>query len=243
MSKALKEVSENEETVGNGVALVAVNGNGAGVIQFSPVQEHLNQVLRKKTPKNKIKYRPLADGTRLAYTPWHSVVERMNEAFGNGNWTREILSETAINVDKGQEIVVKVRVSTPIGSYEAYGGGKYYTNNANGSYADAAQVATSKATRRAIALTGIGLDLYTGDDEDARESSPQDLDARAAFKSMLFITGINNTGAMNALKKKYGCETAKDFEDIATCLLESNRGLTYPEALWMMIDTVRELAV
>jgi len=134
---------------------------GKEIVPYDP-----SKILKRKTPKTAIYTRPGPYGRDLAYVPWAYVARQMNEAFGS-NWSLKYIADPKM---QGGEVLVMVEVSTPDGSQQAYGSHKYQQSNANASYGDALQSATSKALRRACARWGIALDLYLGDTEDETDA-------------------------------------------------------------------------
>lgn len=206
----------------------------SGVLDLEVTQKKLGA----KTNKNKIKYKPGSGNARYAYVSWAYVAQRLNDAYGEGCWSREILSETTQpfneNGKTGVEIIVKCRIITPTGFSDAYGSAKYYSNNPMGSYGNSAQSALSVATRRAAAPMGIGLDLYAKEDLDEDLVSEDILDAKAAYKSFIRTIGINEISALSILKSHYQVANATNPGDI----INSIQGKTEPEAVWEMISVI-----
>src|SRR3990167_3167523 len=152
---------------------------------------------RKPTPKKERKTRAGPGGMRLTYAPWSYVADRLNEVFGP-NWSFESTVEPKM---QNGEVIVGIRLMTPLGHQDAFGGHKYQPSNPNASYADALQSAMSKALRRAAARWGIALDLYRGD-EETRDEDEDVVAARVAMESALNTFGIARADALAILGAK-----------------------------------------
>jgi recombination DNA repair RAD52 pathway protein len=187
--------------------------------------------LARKTKRTEKKTRVGPGGKKLAYIPWAVAARRMNEAFGN-RWSREILSQDI----QGGEVIVKVRVTSPLGVQDAFGGHQYRTNNPNASYSDALQSAVSKAFRRCVAPWGIGLDLYF-DDEEVRDADPQVLNAVAAVKSAEFLYTNGTAHAVEKLNTALGTEY-KGYDEIIGHIVDDKEVDTV-HAAWIAIDIIR----
>lgn len=162
--------------------------------------------LRRKTPPKLLKKRPgpidRRTGKRVMFTyaPWAYSALSMIDAF-NGNYSTEVLDEKEVKLSPTQkggeryELIVKVRVSTPLGSHEAYGGNIYYPDNAEQGKADALQAARSKAFRRAVAMFGPGLDLYFEEDAVTEDASPVE-DNKAVWRAACAKIGLTEGNAI-----------------------------------------------
>ena len=159
--------------------------------------EDIKRELRKPTPKKERRTRKGPGGMTLTYAPWSYVADRLNEVFGP-NWSFESIVEPKI---QDGQVIVGVRLITPLGHQDAYGGHRYLANNPNASYADALQSAMSKALRRAAARWGIALDLYRGD-EETRDEDEDVVAARVAMESALKTFGIAKADALATLGTK-----------------------------------------
>ena len=189
--------------------------------------EDIKRELRKATPKKERRTRAGPGGMKLTYAPWSYVADRLNEVFGP-NWSFESLVEPKMH--DGQ-VIVGVRLITPLGHQDAYGGHRYLPNNPNASYADALQSAMSKALRRAAARWGIALDLYRGD-EETRDEDEDVVAARVALESALKTFNIARSDALAALR-------AKTFGEAVMKFMEQDER-DEPRAIWECI--VRLLA-
>ena len=194
-------------------------------------------LLSKGTSKKDIRKRQGPAGMSFSYIPWNKVAQRMNEAFGPANWSREIIEreifDGGTSAKPTKEVVVVVRVTTPQAISEAYGGSTWFVNS--GSFSDAAQSAVSKAFRRCCAPFGIGLDLYDGDDEDG--ASEEVNDARTAMTSCIKQLGISNKKALELLNNAYGSSAISIPEVVG--VLEGKRE---EDKIWNMIKEL-QLAV
>jgi len=184
--------------------------------------EDIKRELRKPTPKKERRTRAGPGGMRLTYAPWSYVADRLNEVFGP-NWSFESIVEPKMH--DGQ-VIVGVRLITPLGHQDAYGGHKYLANNPNASYADALQSAMSKALRRAAARWGIALDLYRGD-EETRDEDEDVVAARVALESTLKTFNIARSDALAALG-------AKTFGEAVMKFMEQDER-DEPRAIWECI--------
>mgnify|MGYP001593199451 CR=1 FL=1 len=198
---------------------VAIYRPNTDIIAF----EEIKKALRAPTPKKERRTRAGPGGMRLTYAPWSYVADRLNEVFGP-NWSFESIVEPKMH--DGQ-VIVGVRLVTPLGHQDAFGGHKYMPNNPNASYADALQSAMSKALRRAAARWGIALDLYRGD-EETRDEDEDVVAARVALESALKTFGIAKADALAALgTKSFGEAVMKWMEDA---------GEDEPTAIWHCIQ-------
>ena len=198
------------------------------VVPYQPAMsiiafEDIKKELRKPTPKKERRTRAGPGGMKLTYAPWSYVADRLNEVFGP-NWSFESIVEPKMH--DGQ-VIVGVRLITPLGHQDAYGGHKYLPNNPNASYADALQSAMSKALRRAAARWGIALDLYRGD-EETRDEDEDIVAARVALESAVKTFQIAKPDALAALgASSYGEAVARFMTD---------PGVDEPAAIWRCIQ-------
>ena len=193
-------------------------------------------LLSAKTNKSDIRTRPGPHGMKFSYLPWSKVAERMNAAFGAGNWSRTIVSEQSFpgKTSKGKdfiEVVILVRVTTPQCVSEAYGGMAWYMDNPEGGQSDAAQGALSKGFRRACAPFGIGLDLYEDDEDNASEEVHN---ARIAMTSYIKTAGISNKRALEILNDVGGTD-AKAIPDLVAGMV----GKREEDKIWAMIGAIQ----
>ncbi len=187
--------------------------------------EDIKRELRKPTPKKECKTRAGPGGMRLTYAPWSYIADRLNEVFGP-SWSFESIVEPKM---QNGEVIVGVRLMTPLGHQDAYGGHKYQPNNPNASYADALQSAMSKALRRAAARWGPALDLYRGD-EETRDEDEDVLAARTALESALKTFNIARLDALQFIE-------AKTFGEAVIRSMERD-GCNEPTAIWQCIEMI-----
>jgi len=191
----------------------------------------LGRQLGRKTPKTQVRRRPGPGNMMLSYIPWALVARRMNELFGPA-WSFEYLGPP---IDKNGEIIVGVRIKTPLGIQEAYGGSKYLASNPNASYSDALGGAGSKALRRACARLGIGLDLYA-EDEEVRDEDPAIVEARAAFKAHRNRRGMSEKDVLFRLGDAHDRDY-KSITEVVQFVME-DQGCSEVDAIWNMIETL-----
>lgn len=149
--------------------------------------DEIKEKLSKRFPKNKVKKREGPKGIMLDYITWSDIAERMNEVFP-GLWSMEIGDEKRAPLGDKEEVIVKVKVTTPLGTQEAYGSGVFDKNNRNDKYSDALQKATHQGFKRAVAPWGPGLNLYSKDD-DAGDGEDLDALTRTALKAYCVYVG------------------------------------------------------
>jgi len=185
--------------------------------------EDIKRELRKATPKKERRTRAGPGGMKLTYAPWSYVADRLNEVFGP-NWSFESIVEPKM---QNGEVIVGIRLLTPLGHQDAFGGHRYQSNNPNASYADALQSAMSKALRRAAARWGVALDLYRSD-EETRDEDEDVVAARVALESALKTFNIARSDALAALgAKTFGEAVMKFMED-----------RDEPNAIWQCIQVI-----
>lgn len=220
----------NETQVTDGLEVVPVSIN-VGVIN-----KDQSEALRKKFPAKLIKKRPGPGGKMFRYVAWADVAERMNEAFSISGWSFTYLAAPKL---EGNEVIVGVRLATPVGTFDAYGGHKVLANNPNASYADAVQAATSKALRRAAARLGVGLHLYQNDEEE-REAEPSILNAHAAVQSIMELKGLTTKAVAEQLEEHLGYQGNKisRMGEIVGHVMRKG-GTSEEEACWIIIDSIR----
>ena len=135
----------------------------------------------------------------LDYIPWSYAAERLNEAFP-AMWSFEYVGEPKI---VNEQVIVKVRLTTPLGTQEAWGAHAYEPGkNRNANIGDSTQSAGHKALRRAASHWGIGLDLY-GSEEDTIEVDSEVLNARAAFKSAVYVLNLSMEQVLGTVSEQY----------------------------------------
>lgn len=170
--------------------------------------------LSRKTPKAARLQRVGGGGTMLTYAPWPYVAGQLNEVFGP-TWSFTLVGEPqrtplpplpprrpGEGPREREEVIVTVRLATPLGVQEAVGSHTYWPSNPDALYGDVLQAAQSKALRRAAARWGVALDLYFDEDE-ARNSSPEFLAAGRAFAATIKTLGIPQDEAFAALSRRY----------------------------------------
>lgn len=116
---------------------------------------------------DQIMKRPGRGGQILDYVDGATVRQRLNDAIGNLSWSSEIISETVVD----DEILVKARLTIHNNGQairkEAYGGAKIYRDRDGKviDYGDSFESARTEALKRCAKDMGVGLHLYTGDDQ------------------------------------------------------------------------------
>src|SRR3990172_3628107 len=118
--------------------------------------QELSKHLGKKTPRNAIQTRPGPRGMKLSYVPWSWVARRLNEAFGP-TWSFEMRGEPKHlplpplqkegKMVERQEVMVSMRLTTPLGFQDATSSHTYFPSNAEILYGDVVASAQSKALR------------------------------------------------------------------------------------------------
>ncbi len=196
-------------------------------------------ILAAGTSKKDIRKRQGPAGMSFSYIPWNKVAQKMNLAFGTGNWSREVLARDIFDGGTQQkptkEVVVLLRVTTPQCVSESYGGSTWFVNS--GSFSDAAQSALSKAFRRCCAPFGIGLDLYDGDDE-TDNATEEVSNARTAMTSFIQMAGLSNKKALEELNNVYGTNRASIPE-----IVQDIVGKREEDKIWAMIKELQFRAV
>jgi len=118
---------------------------------------NLDVLTRPFTPEQ-IRQREGRGGTRLDYLETHSVIARLNEAFG-GAWSFEVLAHEVTET----EAIVHGRLSAGGVTKTAFGGSDIARHRDSGksvSIADDLKSAASDALKKAATLFGVGLHLY-----------------------------------------------------------------------------------
>lgn len=167
-------------------------------------------------------------GMMLDYVPWSYVAERLNEAFP-GCWSYEFVGDPKI---QDGMVMVKVRLTTPLGQQEAYGSHAYDPkNNRNASPSDSIQSAGHKALRRAASHWGIALDLYGGESEEVDEDV---LGAKAALNNAIKVYGLNGDDILTKLSDHYGQGFNTPYEAIEWMI--NIDGVREEMAYWKIIE-------
>jgi len=125
----------------------------------------LKAVLDRAFLPEQIKQRKGNFGNMLSYVETHSVIDRLNEAFGY-KWSWEILGQEL----KGRQITVKGRLTVKIDGEtivkEAFGSAEIELHKGTkipvNPLGDDFKAADSDAKKKAASLLGIGLHLYRG---------------------------------------------------------------------------------
>ena len=157
-----------------------------------------------------------------------------------------------INPDKHverlrEELLIKLRLSTPWGKQETYGSHIYFPNNPEQTKADALQAARSQALKRCASNWGIGLDLYDdGVGEDPDEEAPKNNDdpaipdARAAWRSAVLQAGLVEDLVLPLMSMKVSDnpDDLPTIDDVAAALGEGADG--YWKAIALRPEVVEE---
>jgi len=162
-------------------------------------KEKAKEVINRPIPKDQIKYREGSGGRQLAYIEGETVIRLLNEAFGEGGWSFQIVNKTIVPSvpkqktaynkktgksekvfdDEGRPVmeeqppIVEVhgRLIVPgFGVREQFG-----TKALLGGYTEqegAAKAAATDALKKCATLFGIGLELY--DDKENEETARTD---------------------------------------------------------------------
>jgi hypothetical protein len=109
--------------------------------------------LRAPIPGDKVKTRKGKGGRELRYIQAPTVIERLDEAVGPGNWTLETTMAEAF-------VKVRLTLLLPDGRHVFRDGIGGYPDNQEMSQEDIVKGGASDALKRAGALFGIGLNLY-----------------------------------------------------------------------------------
>lgn len=139
------------------------------------ITEEMKQVLGRPLPATALKPHPKLAGKSAINAIY--VSERLNEAFGIGEWTTAVeftAKNTYIqhtkNGDKEKNmVVVKLTLEVPAYGihYECYGG------NDNDDYGDAYKGATTDALTKIGSWMGIGAHVWKDDPTGAKTTAPQ----------------------------------------------------------------------
>lgn len=199
------------------------------------------KILRTRTPKKLIKHRPGPHGMSLSYVSWPDVADKLDEAYGPGNWTFEYMLPPKVD---NNEVLVGMRLILPTCKHEAYASHQYRSNNPNANWGDAVASASSKALRRCAARLGIARDLYQGDNgRDDEEDEPVVM-ARAALKSFQKTEGISDTEALDRLAVYYDEEKFKSFGQVLITIMNTLAidGVPpdEPAAIWSLIFALKD---
>lgn len=143
---------DKEKTANSGTKAAAPKGN-----------EGVLEILQRPFEEGQIKQRKGRGGSKFDYIEAHSVIDRLNEAFGI-DWSFEVVSHEQM----ASELVVLGKLSVD-GVVKMQFGGKeievYSKGNRKGeviSESDNIKAATSDALKKCASLFGIGLYLYAG---------------------------------------------------------------------------------
>ena len=201
--------------------------------------DSLKKKLTARTPVKKIQSREGPGGMRLDYIPWSYAAERLNEAFP-AMWSFEYIGDPKLTdkTVKGKpckEVTVHVRLITPLGTQEAWGNSIFDPSNPNGKIGDSIQGAGHIALRRAASHWGIGLDLY-GSEEDTIEVDSEVLNARAAFKSCMYVLDLSMEQVLGAVSEQYD-QTFTKISEAVDWIIEMEQ-VDEVQAIWRVISII-----
>ena len=130
---------------------------------------NLDTLTRPFAPEQ-IRQREGRGGKMLDYLETHSVITRLNEAFG-GAWSFEVVSHEVTD----NEVLVRGRLSAGGHVKEQFGGSEIARHRESGkpvSIADDLKSAASDSLKKAATLFGIGLQLYAEKGQRPQQQRP-----------------------------------------------------------------------
>ena len=119
------------------------------------------EILEAQFPESLVKQRPGAFGSSLSYIEGHTIIGRLNEAFG-ACWSFEIASHEVLD----EEVLVcgKFRCESANVVKMAFGSSKITRDSRTGiaiALGDDLKSASTDALKKAATLLGVGLYLYS----------------------------------------------------------------------------------
>jgi len=125
------------------------------------ITEEIRQALRKPLPQEALKPHP-TKSFLTTIKPIY-IIERMNDVFGIGGWTRKV--ELIESNHQNGCVIVKVSINIP--EYEIYLEGFGGNDNGGASskgfdYGDAFKGATTDAETKCLSYLEIGIDIFKG---------------------------------------------------------------------------------
>jgi len=119
----------------------------------------VREVLEAPFPDELIKTRPGSFGQQLSYVEGHTVIQRLNEAFGSA-WTFEVIEHRVLE----SEVLVLGKLTCELGTKMAFGGSSITYAKDSGevvSIVDDLKSASTDSLKKAATLLGIALALYS----------------------------------------------------------------------------------
>jgi hypothetical protein len=119
-------------------------------------------ILERPFPPEAIKTRPGAYGGSLSYLEGHTVIARLNEAFG-GNWSFEVVTHEILD----EEVLVlgRLRAETVNVVKMSFGSSRITRDDRTKkpiAIGDDLKAAATDALKKSATLLGVGLNLYGG---------------------------------------------------------------------------------
>jgi hypothetical protein len=138
-----------------------------------------SELLEAPFPTELIKTRPGAFGGSLSYIEGHTIIARLNEAFG-GCWSFEIVTHQVM--DEEVLVLAKFRADQAGVVKMSFGSSRITRDQKTGNaiaLGDDLKAAATDALKKAATLLGVGLYLYSGNDSgEGRGDRPFDEDLR-----------------------------------------------------------------
>ena len=140
----------------------------------------IEEILKRKFREDQIKQRPGSYKKLLDYLETHSVIERLNEAFGL-KWSWEVVKSEILEGQVYCHGKLSAKIDGEMIVKEAFGGKEISKGNNMG---DELKAAASDALKKAATMLGVGLHLY----EKARKDNG---------KIQVQLKPLNNTNKVN----------------------------------------------
>lgn len=146
-------------------------------------------VLEAPFPPEAIKTRPGAYGGSLSYLEGHTVIARLNEAFG-GNWSFEVVTHEIL--DEEVVVLAKLRAEAAGVVKMSFGSSRITRDEQTGkavAVGDDLKAAATDALKKSATLLGVGLNLYGGPPSESNDVKP----GMPAQSSPVINNGGNNS--------------------------------------------------
>jgi len=121
--------------------------------------------------------RTLPGGARLTTIQAGYITERINDVWGHGNWTFEVLESERI----GDEVLIKLEFKPSIGLNISQYGGAIKRNGST--WGDTYKSATTDALNKCASYYGIGNSVFKGEVSAQKLSSMKSGDYKSSYAS------------------------------------------------------------
>ena len=187
------------------------------------------EILEAQFPESLVKQRPGAFGASLSYIEGHTIIGRLNEAFG-ACWSFEIVSHEVLD----EEVLVcgKFRCESAQVVKMAFGSSKITRDSRTGvaiALGDDLKAAATDALKKAATLLGVGLYLYSNGNGASHEPIKEEKSFEEDLRDPVPGNGNGNGRSQQAPQQPIGDSRITNKQINAIFAIGRQKGMTSEE--------------